>query len=199
MGREMVYERSRVQVEADIDTQPEYPQVQASLSARGRVVEARRVGKARRHRRKRLPPERLDHLLAVAPDLGVERRPARVEHAHHDPVAPAEAEPLADPRAVEALGDAPSHDDLGTARPERFRPEITRTCGRSARPSAPTPRTVTLVGTPVSRLGCAISTTTSFDAIDTPPGPIAISGWLSTIAACVRSTPLWISMPRSGA
>src|SRR5258708_6181858 len=78
-------------------------------------AEVARVLEAHDHRRVGGAPERLHHLLDVAPDLGVETRFAAVEHAHYRPLAPGEALLLADVHAVEAVGDAASDDDLGGA------------------------------------------------------------------------------------
>jgi hypothetical protein len=76
-----------------------------------------------------------------------------------------------------------------------MRPSITRTCGRSSSPSAEVPRTVTLLGLPLLRLGRLISTTGSLLTRRRPSPLVAMPSRLSTIAAWPRSMPLLISAP----
>src|SRR5207344_2745521 len=58
------------------------------------------------------------HLLGIPPDLRIESRVSRVEHADHGPVARGEAQRFADAGTLEALCDGATSDDLGGPRPE---------------------------------------------------------------------------------
>lgn len=58
----------------------------------------------------------------------------------------------------------------------------------------PTPRTTTLEGVSLPRRSRLTSTTISLDTRGAPPGPAAISGRVSTVLACWRSTPLTTSL-----
>ena len=97
----------------------------ASSVSRGSVsmlaldrVEAVGIGEPEEQRRKADAAKRLQHLLGVAPDLGVEAGAAGVEHADDRPVARGEAQRLAEAGALEAAGDRAAGDDLGGAGPE---------------------------------------------------------------------------------
>ena len=70
-----------------------------------------------------------------------------------------------------------------------------RTCGRSSPPTADVPRTVTLLGLPLPRLGRLISTTGSRLTIVRPSASVAIPGRVSIIPAWSRPTALLISAP----
>jgi hypothetical protein len=76
-----------------------------------------------------------------------------------------------------------------------MRPCTSRTCGRSARPSSEVPRTVTLLGLPLPRLGRLFSTTGSRDTIRRPCPSVAMPGRLSMMAACAREMAELISAP----
>ena len=76
------------------------------------LAKASRSAQAEHHRRIGVAPERRHHLLRIAPDLAVEAGLARVEHAHHQPVALGKAQRLTQPRAAKAAGDRAPGDDL---------------------------------------------------------------------------------------
>ena len=62
-------------------------------------------------------------------------------------------------------------------------------------PRADVPRSVTLLGLPLLRLGSVFSTTGSLLSRRWPSALLAMPGRLSTIAACERAMPLLISAP----
>ena len=131
-------------------------------------VEALAVGEPEDQRRESEAAERLQHLLGVAPDLGIEAGAPGVEHADDGPVARGEAQRLADARALEAVGDRAARDRSprfpgGTSGPRRA-----CTCGRSASPAGVTPRITTFDGLPESRFGRLMSTTGSFETSRSP-------------------------------
>ena len=97
-------------------------------------------------------PERLHELVGIAPDLGVEAAAAGVEVTHHGPVAHAEAQPLADAGAHEALADGASGDDLGGARAGTCGPPRSSPAAAGSSPAAPMPRITTLDGLSDPRL-----------------------------------------------
>ena len=110
------------------------------------VVEAVGIGEPEQQRREAGAAERLQHLLGVAPDLGVEAGAAAVEHADDRPVARREAHGLAEAGALEAAGDRAAGDDFRGARAGTSGPRRSCTCGRNARPAAVTPRITTFDG-----------------------------------------------------
>ena len=69
------------------------------------------------------------------------------------------------------------------------------TPGRSCRPSSELPRTVTLLGLPLLRLGRLISTTGSGLNSGRPAASVATPGSVDSTWALSRSMPLLISAP----
>ena len=138
---------------------------------------------SRKHGREAGAAKRLHQLLGVAPDLRVESACARRRTRR--------------PRSSRAARSAASRRSRRRGSPARcarpatisdvpgrnMRPSTMRTCGRSARPRRRRRESRRWPGLPVSRLGRLISTTVSFDTSLRPSAPVAISGWVSTIAA----------------
>ncbi len=125
-------------------------------------LERLRRRQARDHRRVARPPERLHHLVDVAPDLGVEAGLAGVEHADDRPGPPGEATAAA--RARRRRTRAPPRrrrrsptSPRGTSGPARSSP-----AGAARRPS-PARR--------ARRRCCAWSAGRSWAASSAPPPP----------------------------
>jgi hypothetical protein len=144
-------------------------------------VEAAVWARLKDQRREAEATECLQHLLGVAPDLGVEAGATGVEHADHRPVARGEAQRLADARAPGSPVRSSARDDLGVPG-WNILPSTSLTCGRSTSPFGVTPRMTTFDALFEPRFGRLMRTTGSFEMSFRPSAPIAMSGRLSTIA-----------------
>ena len=81
-------------------------------------VEAVAVDELEQDRRKAGASKRLQHLLGVAPNFGIEAGAAGIEHADDDPVTRRETQRFAKTSAAETARDRASGNDFGCSGPE---------------------------------------------------------------------------------